>query len=72
MSASTGLGHRIQVALPRVPAHWLRRSQLMLARFAARRRQRQALAVLDARLLRDVGITPDQARAEAAKPFWRA
>jgi len=34
-------------------------------------RQRRALARLDTRLLRDIGISAEQARREAAKPFWR-
>ena len=34
-------------------------------------RQRRALAQLDRRLLRDIGVTPEQAEREAAKPFWR-
>lgn len=37
-----------------------------------RHRQRRALGQLDERLLRDIGITPRQARQEADKPFWRA
>ena len=37
----------------------------------ARVRQRRALAELDARLLDDIGVTPDDARREAAKPPWR-
>lgn len=36
-----------------------------------RQRQRRALARLDQRLLRDVGITPEQACIEAGKPPWR-
>jgi len=35
-----------------------------------RSRQRGALAGLDDRLLRDIGVTLEQARREAAKPFW--
>ena len=35
------------------------------------RRQRQALAALDARLLNDIGVTPKQAANEIAKPFWK-
>ena len=34
-------------------------------------RQRQALAELDDRLLRDIGRTRAQAAGEAAKAFWR-
>jgi uncharacterized protein YjiS (DUF1127 family) len=37
-----------------------------------RSRQRRALAELDERLLRDIGVTSAQARREAAKPFWSA
>lgn len=31
---------------------------------------RRQLARLDDRLLRDIGFNPEQARQEAAKPFW--
>jgi uncharacterized protein YjiS (DUF1127 family) len=37
-----------------------------------RSRQRRALAKLDDRLLRDIGLTRDQARRECANPFWRS
>ena len=37
-----------------------------------RRRQRAALATLDARLLDDIGVDRQAALREAAKPFWRA
>jgi uncharacterized protein YjiS (DUF1127 family) len=36
-----------------------------------RSRQRDALSKLDDRLLRDIGVTRQQADAEAAKPFWK-
>jgi uncharacterized protein YjiS (DUF1127 family) len=36
----------------------------------AARRQRRSLATLDARMLRDIGITPEQARAEATRSPW--
>jgi uncharacterized protein YjiS (DUF1127 family) len=36
-----------------------------------RRRDRRILAGLDAHLLRDIGLTPDGARTEVAKPFWQ-
>ena len=36
-----------------------------------RMRSRRQLAMLDDRLLRDIGITRLQARSEAEKPFWR-
>jgi uncharacterized protein YjiS (DUF1127 family) len=37
-----------------------------------RTRERQALAELDEHLLRDCGLTREQARREADKPFWMA
>ena len=36
-----------------------------------RSRQRQALADLDDHLLKDIGISPKAAAAEAGQPFWR-
>ncbi|SEA98324.1 DUF1127 domain-containing protein [Rubrimonas cliftonensis] len=49
----------------------LRRLRAALALRAAVARERRALAALDARLLRDVGLGEAEARAEAAKG-WRA
>ena len=37
----------------------------------ARSQQRQDLAQLDDRLLRDIGKTRQEAIAEAGKPFWK-
>ena len=37
----------------------------------ARRRTRNRLAMLDDHILRDIGLTPEDAAAEIAKPFWR-
>ena len=42
-----------------------------MAVWIVRRRQRHALAELDDHLLDDVGLSPEQARREAAKPFWK-
>ena len=36
-----------------------------------RHRQRRALARLDARMLKDIGLTGPEVRAELDKPFWR-
>lgn len=36
-----------------------------------RARQRRQLAVMDNRLLRDIGLTRADVAAEMAKPFWR-
>ena len=38
----------------------------------ARSRERPVLASLDARGLRDIGLTPDAAASEARKWFWQA
>ena len=46
----------------------VRIGRLMLARS----RERQVLAGMDARTLRDIGVTPYEAGQEARKPFWRA
>jgi uncharacterized protein YjiS (DUF1127 family) len=50
---------------------WGTRFWRWYARCSARYRQRQALAQLDDRALKDIGITREQAKAEAAKPFWK-
>jgi uncharacterized protein YjiS (DUF1127 family) len=42
-----------------------------VAVWIARRRQRRVLAALDQHLLEDVGLSREQARREAAKPFWK-
>jgi len=42
-----------------------------IAAAAERQRTRRALAALDDRALRDVGLTRAQADAEARRPFWR-
>lgn len=48
-----------------------RRSHLSRLRaYAATRRQRSALADLDAHALRDIGLTEAEARREARRPFW--
>lgn len=49
-----------------LPGHLIARLRAVLARHASR----QALARMDARLLADIGLTREQARHEAAKPFW--
>ncbi|MDP3196294.1 DUF1127 domain-containing protein [Tabrizicola sp.] len=36
-----------------------------------RRRERQRLAHLDAHLLRDIGLDPQEVRREYTKPFWQ-
>ena len=57
------------------PRSGLRRALMALAAcadaYASRSRQRRALAQLDSRLLRDIGVTAHDAAHEAAKPFWK-
>jgi uncharacterized protein YjiS (DUF1127 family) len=50
---------------------WGTRFWRWCARCSARSRQREVLSTLDDRLLEDIGVTQQQANAEAAKPFWR-
>jgi uncharacterized protein YjiS (DUF1127 family) len=50
---------------------WETRFLRWCGRCSARSRQRQALAQLDDRLLRDIGKTRQEAIAEATKPFWK-
>jgi uncharacterized protein YjiS (DUF1127 family) len=42
-----------------------------IATWYMRARQRQALRLLDSRLLDDIGVSEDERRQELAKPFWR-
>lgn len=65
------------IELPQVPGvgqvvrEQVRRLAATVLRIADRQRQRYALADLDERLLSDIGVSGEAARAEAAKPFWR-
>lgn len=55
------------VWLSRWRAYWL------AVRIAVRcQRSRRAISQLDARTLKDIGITFAEAEAEANKPFWRS
>ncbi len=58
---------------PFIPGRQVRASIWCRVQEAWRRyRSRQALAQLDARLLRDIGVTFAEAENEVNKPFWRA
>ena len=43
----------------------------LVAKWIEARATRAALARLDTRLLRDIGLDKFQARAEVERPFWR-
>ncbi|KAF0098071.1 MAG: hypothetical protein FD144_4548 [Rhodospirillaceae bacterium] len=57
------------VSLPRAPLY--RRLIAKLRLWRERARTRDALAAIDARSLRDAGVSPAQAEFEANQPFWR-
>ena len=44
----------------------------ILATWRRRARERQELARLDQRTLRDLGLNPGDIQFEASKPFWRS
>ncbi len=54
----------------RTSLSWSRRLALTLAVWKQRIRARRALADMDARSLRDAGISPAAAAYEAGKAFW--
>jgi uncharacterized protein YjiS (DUF1127 family) len=56
---------------PKQALHPVAAAFVLIARWIDRARQRQALAALDDRELRDIGITRAEAAREAGKPFWR-
>lgn len=45
---------------------------VLVTKWATRRRTRLALTRLEPWMLRDVGLTPEQAATEASRVFWRA
>jgi uncharacterized protein YjiS (DUF1127 family) len=50
---------------------WFARAAAELRAMFERNRTRPRLSVLDERMLRDIGLTPDLADAESRKSFWR-
>lgn len=62
---------RVRTSNGKTCGHWLHITAARLWSWYLRARQRRELLWLDERLLRDIGITADEARREAAKPFWR-
>ncbi|WP_047149079.1 DUF1127 domain-containing protein [Aquamicrobium sp. LC103] len=56
---------------PASPWQRVRRAFARPMRLYDRHLQRRHLADLDDHLLRDIGVTPEQRRAECSRPFWR-
>lgn len=62
-----------QAAVAKAPPPSLRaRMALALATWRERTAARRCLARMDARSLRDVGISPAAAAFESGRPFWRS
>jgi uncharacterized protein YjiS (DUF1127 family) len=68
-SQSTPLPPSHTIEIP-FPFRGWGRCALRLLRCYERQQQRRALRELDRHMLRDIGITREQAEAEARKPFW--
>jgi len=66
-SSATPAIARIQPVESRQSGQLLAAAETWLQRW----RSRRALAELDERLLRDIGLTPSEAITESAMPFWR-
>ncbi len=54
------------------PAAVALRLAVVIVKWDMRHRTRRALMRLDAHELADIGLTPDDARREAALQFWKA
>lgn len=55
-----------------VVADWATEALRTLVLWELRLRTRHALSRLDAGRCADIGLTPEHAALEAAKPFWKA
>lgn len=53
-----------------LPVIGWRRIASLISLWTARHRERCELAKLDNHMLRDIGLTKEQARSEADRPFW--
>ena len=56
---------------PREPIYPVAAAFALILRWTERASQRRALAALDERMLRDIGVTRIDAMRESEKPFWR-
>ena len=55
-----------------VLARWALAFAVLVTKWDTRARTRRALSKLDTNGLRDIGISLDDARAEAARKFWQS
>jgi uncharacterized protein YjiS (DUF1127 family) len=51
---------------------WRNRFEATVRLWSRRRTTRLSLAELDDHMLRDIGLTPTEARQESSLPFWRS
>jgi uncharacterized protein YjiS (DUF1127 family) len=70
-AARAGTAPRVPRGRTRGPLEILTALVDLLLDWQDRAGQRRALAWLDERMLRDVGLTRADVEAEYAKPFWR-
>lgn len=61
----------IQTLPLRAPRGFFSRVLTALTAANQRRAERHRLAQLDDHMLRDIGLDPQEARRECAKPFWQ-
>lgn len=61
-----------RIALPYRRGNLVLRVLRALVRMTHLSAQRRALSHLDLHILRDIGVTPEQARREASRPGWDA
>ena len=55
----------------RQPVGWIKTIWAVLREWQTRVESRRHIRELDARLLRDIGVTRAEIESEIAKPFWR-
>jgi uncharacterized protein YjiS (DUF1127 family) len=68
--ARLGGAYATSGAAPR-RARWLAMARACLSGWRERARSRRSLHHLDARMLRDIGLTPADVERECRKPFWQ-